>query len=189
MSATDATVVSPENPARRIAFAAGIALALSGCVRETVDGDVVTVGYEWWVTALWVLGGLVALPAGWFIRENRYGWVLMLVGAGLLAVGAPTSALTRATVSPEGFSVHSGIWGATATGDAKFADVTTLRQTSEVTRGRRGRKNTTHYLNYEVRGGQPGKFSLGNDVALRAGELIVQFGDDQGIPFIDQAIE
>ena len=163
-------------------------LALSGCIREAVEGDTIHVGYEWWVTAGWMVGGLVATPLGWLLRKTwgRIGWGLLIGGPIMLVFAAPTAWMTQAEVSPEGFKIATGFFGTTRH-EGRFDDITMLRQTSEEKRGRRGRKTTSHYLNYDRKSGQPEKFSLGNDVQFRAAELIVAIADEQGIPFVDQS--
>lgn len=179
-------------PRRAVLFAASLlALSATGCVRETVDGSVTRIGYELWMTALWVVAGLVAVPAGWVLRPNspRIGWPLLIAGPILLFGVAPTAALTTGEINDEGFAVRSGVWGATAGGEAKFADVSALRQTSEKTTGRRGRKKTTYYLNYDLKTGGSGKISLGNDVAFRTAERIIEVGTSKGIPYSDLATE
>lgn len=122
----------------------GLMLTLSllvGCVRESTNGDTRIFSYELWASGLIFLGGLIAIPVGWMLRNSsRFGWALLIMGP-IAAFGfAPSMFMDYVDVSPSGFSRHSGIWGMTSVQDVKFADVGSIRATIEEERGRRGRK-------------------------------------------------
>jgi hypothetical protein len=51
-------------------FAAAILCCTSGCIQETTEGSTHTFTYEWWVPTAALLGGLVAVPAGWMLRRS-----------------------------------------------------------------------------------------------------------------------
>src|SRR5262245_58162227 len=81
-------------------------LGLSGCVRETTEGATHTFEYELWVSATILLAGLIAGPAGWFLRRtsDRLGWGLMIVSPLAAVLFAPTLFFERVVVDDTTFS-------------------------------------------------------------------------------------
>jgi hypothetical protein len=161
-------------------------LLLTGCVKETVDGDKHIYTYELWAPLLILVVGLAAVPAGWFLRNNRFGWALMILGP-IAALGfAPTLFLERTTVDPQGFHVKTGIWGMTAAHQVRFDDLQTIRLTKEISRGRRGRKNTNYYMVCCRKDGTEAKVPLGNSLVEKAIDQIKIGIDAHSINVVDE---
>ena len=161
---------------------------LTGCVREQTTGSTSTYSYELWVPGLIFLGGIVAAPLGWALREKsgRLGWGLMIFGP-IAAFGfAPTMYLDQIVVAADHFMVRDGIVGMATTYDVKFADVKTMRMTTETTRGRRGRKNTKAYLLCDLKSGSTVKVPLDGRLAEAAVVPLIKQIVEHQIPIIDE---
>ncbi|MES2794184.1 MAG: hypothetical protein V4719_31515 [Planctomycetota bacterium] len=172
----------------RIAFAAILLAGLSGCVQETVTGTNHIYTYELWVPLSTLLAGIVAIPAGWFLREksSRFGWGLLIFGPIAAIFFAPSLFRERATVDDSGFTLRSGIWGMTAVHEVKFAELQKVRITSEETRGRRGAKRTNYYFLCECRNGTSAKVPMNNEVVKAAGPYFVTKLAELKIPIVDE---
>jgi hypothetical protein len=158
----------------------------AGCVHQDVDGTEMRYRYEYWVPAAVGLAGLVATPAGWFLRPKtaKFGWTLLILGPLAVFLITPSMMFDRLTVNDQGFHLRTGFLGSTAV-DVDFDQVGTVRQTAETTSGRRSR--TTYYLLFEKKtGGEPAKISLGNEMVKAAARAILQRVAARGVPFIDQ---
>lgn len=163
------------------------ALVLSGCVRETQNGDVTTYTNELWVPLVVLLGGIAAGVVGIVFRQplRRFAWVLIVLGP-VAAVGfAPSLFLDKATVSPDRFTLRAGIWGLTAVHDINLDNLQLVRLTSETRSGRRGR-STSYYLICDSRDGSSAKIALGNKVAEAASLRLLQAAKDRGVPINDE---
>jgi hypothetical protein len=159
---------------------------LAGCVRESTSGDEHVFRYELWLSGLVFLGGVIATPAGWMLREttSRLGWGLLILGP-IAALGfAPSLLLDRVVVRPDGFSRHSGIWGMTSVQEIQFGDVKQVRAAIEEERGRRGRRIEKLYLYFDMKDASSVKMPVGNNVAEAAAPHIVENASALGINFI-----
>ena len=171
-----------------VVLASLVLLGLSGCVREEVDGSTITYSNELWVPLTALVGGIVAAPAGWFLRNksSRLGWVLMILSP-IVAFGiAPSLFLDRAVIDATHFSLRTGIWGLTAVHDVKFSELTLVRLISEESRGRRGSKHTNYYLVCERRDGTSAKVPLGNSVAEAAAPRLIDRARSLNISVVNQ---
>jgi hypothetical protein len=158
----------------------------SGCVRETTNGDEHRFSYELWVPGLLFLGGLIATPAGWYLRETtaRLGWGLLILGP-IAAFGfAPSMFLDHVEVRPDGFSRHSGIYGMTANAEVKFTDVNHMHLSTVEERGRRGRKVMRTYIMWEMKDGSTVKLPAGNDVVEAAAQTMVDAAGEAGVQMV-----
>jgi hypothetical protein len=158
-------------------------VVISGCVRETTDGDARVYRYELWVPGLLLLGGLVAIPIGLSLRRQakRGGWILVIIGPIAALLGAPSLFLDRVDVRPDGFSRHSGFWGMTAVQEVNFADVNSMRLVEREERGRRGRKVMRTYLISDLKSGPPVELPASNEVSRAAMPEIVKNAAAHGI--------
>ncbi|HEY1784917.1 MAG TPA: hypothetical protein VGG30_05180, partial [Pirellulales bacterium] len=137
-------------------FVLAILLAVvGGCVQESTDGATQTFSYELWLPVCVLLGGIVAAPAGWYLREysGRLGWALLIGGPIAAIFFAPSLFRDRAIIDDAGFSLRTGIWGLTAVHEVKFDDIKVVRVTAEEVTGRRGRKETKVYMICERKDG------------------------------------
>ena len=158
----------------------------SGCVRESNNGDAHRFGYELWITGLVFLGGLIATPVGWFLKDTtgRLGWALLILGP-IAALGiAPSMFLDHVEVRPDGFSRHSGIYGMTANAEVKFADVNHMHLSTVEECGRRGRKVMRTYLMWEMKDGSTVKLPAGNSGVEAAAQSIVDAADQAGVQMV-----
>lgn len=170
------------------AVAAALVVGVSGCVRETVDNGERIFQFELWLPLVALLGGFALIPVGWMLRSvwARLGWGLLLLGP-IAALGfAPSLFMEKSVVRPDGFEVHTGIWGLTAGDSANFADISRIRITAETSRTRRGGKSTTYYLNCDRKSGGSGKFPMGSDVTKAAAVAILEAAREHGIPIEDR---
>src|SRR5688572_16715006 len=118
-------------------------VAASGCVRQADEAGVQQFSYELWLPLVLLVGGVVAAPAGWYLRKSagRGAWALLIGGPVAALMFAPSLYRDRVTVSADSFAMSTGIWGMTSVHDVKFAEVNRMRLIMEESRGRRGRKN------------------------------------------------
>ncbi|MBI3861172.1 MAG: hypothetical protein HY290_04685, partial [Planctomycetia bacterium] len=161
---------------RYVSLAAFLLLGLSGCVKEEVHGSTITVSNELWVPLVTLLGGIVAAPIGWYLREKtaRIGWGLLILSPVVVIGFVPSLFLDRAVVDDAHFSLRTGIWGLTAVHDVKFSELSRVRLISEESRGRRGSKRTNYYLLCERKDGTSAKVPLGNKVAETAAPHLIE---------------
>ena len=162
-------------------------LLLTGCVHQTTVGDASTFGYDLWVPAAALVGGLLAAPLGWVLRQRsaRLGWMLLIAGP-LAAFGlAPSLFADRVILNPDHFAVHTGIWGMTSVHEVKFDNLQSMKLTSEVSTGRRGRKKTDYYFTCLMKSGETLKVPMSNAVTELAAMPIILEISKRGIPVED----
>jgi hypothetical protein len=158
-------------------------LLLAGCATKSVSDAGATFHYQWWLPIGILLGCLVFVPIGWFVRtqSDRIGWGLLIVGVlGLLI--APMLFFERTHVNDQGVDVHSGIYGMTANLNVNFDSVNSIRVAQEETGGRRSRQIEVLY--FDMKGGESARFPLNNDVKIEAGKEIVARAAKRGIPVV-----
>jgi hypothetical protein len=155
---------------------AAVVLLQTGCVHEAVNGSAKTYTYQLYVPILLFFGGIAAAVGGFFLRQNRFGWVMM-IGGPIAAIGfAPSMFMERITVDDQHFTVRGGIWGMTNVHDIRFAELQMVNITKEVTTGRRGRKNVSYYLLCNNKNGTSAKVPVNNDIAeAAAAAILAQF--------------
>lgn len=164
------------------------ALSLAGCVSESTDGSTRVYSYQLWVPMSVLLGGMVAGPAGWFLRLSsaRFGWALMIGGV-IAGLGfAPSLFLDKATVSEQQFTQRTGIWGMTAVHTVNVDQLSHVRLTKEERRGRRGRKNTSYFMICHLKDGSQEKVPLGNSVSQTAAGDFLQVVESRNISISDE---
>jgi len=163
-----------------------VTIGISGCVRESTEGTTTYVSYEWWVPATTFLAGVAMAPIGWALRKSieRLAWVL-LIAAPIAALGfAPSLFMERSVVDDKSFSVTTGIWGMTSH-KVNFDDINSVRVTSEVTRGRRGRKQTNYYVQCDKKSGGTEKIGINNQVTQKAAVPFLAKVMERNIPVND----
>ena len=175
-------------PVRMGLFVLPVAL-LAGCVHQESSGSTATFRYEYWVPLVTFLGGAVAAPLGWVLRQRstRLGWTF-LIGGPIAALGfAPSLLGEKVVVDAEHFHVQTGVWGMTSVHDVKFANLQSVKLTSEVSTGRRGRKSTNYFFLCEMKSGATIKVPMNNKVAEAAAAPIVMQVMAHGIPIVDES--
>ena len=159
----------------------------TGCIQETESGSGHKFTYELWVPLSVMGGGILCLVFGgvlWAFR-NAYKWTLIVLGVIGTLLG-PSMFFEYATVDPQGFSIRTGIPYFTSPESVQFDDVQGVRQTKKVTRGRRGRRTTNYYYEFQLKSGQTTSVNMtGNDLRRRAKTRIDQQLTDRNIVVVD----
>jgi len=149
----------------------------AGCVSETKSGDKTTFTLQLWVPLCVILGGAVAAPAGWFLRDTgRLGFALLILGP-LACIFGMSLFTDRAEVDPSGYLVRVGIFGS-ATHRGKFDELSQISWA--IKRGRRG--SPTRYMVCHKKSGETDEITAGNAIVRPAVELIEQFARAKGVP-------
>ena len=165
-----------------------LTVLLVGCVQEDVQGSTRTYTYQLWLPVSILLGGVVAVPAGWFLRKtsSRMGWGLLIGGPIAAIVFAPSFFRDRAVVDDTTFSLRAGIWGFTAAQEVPFRDLQGIRIVFEEVRGRRGSRRTKYYMLCERSDGTTAKVPLSNKIVQAALPYFLSKVADLGIPVVDE---
>jgi hypothetical protein len=171
-----------------IGLVAFVVLGFSGCVREDVAGSTVTCTNELWVPLVTLLVGVVAGPAGWYLRQKsgRLGWGLMILSPIVVFGFVPSLFMDKAVVDDNHFSVRTGIWGMTAVHDVTFNELSRVRAIGEERTGKYGRKSTSYFLLCERKDGTSAKVPLGNKVVEAAAVHFVERVHALKIPLQDE---
>ena len=76
----------------RCLLTAFLLCTIAGCYTRTQSGDKVEFAFAGWVGVAVILGGLLSVPAGWFVRRPRWaGAAHLLLGLAALAGHAAVS--------------------------------------------------------------------------------------------------
>lgn len=158
-----------------------ILLACAGCIQRSARGDVSTYGFETWVVLGIALGGIVAAPAGWFLRKRtaRFGWALLILGPIAAIFIAPSMWTDRVVVDSEHFARSSAMPGSNNQ-SIRFDDVSALHYRSKVERSGR-RSSRKYYLDVTQKSGQVQTISLGTLFQEAIGEIFERAAA-KGIP-------
>jgi hypothetical protein len=173
---------------KHMLFLAGIVLAVSGCVKESIANGERVFQYELWVPVSSLILGLAAIPIGLLLRNKapQVGWGLIIVGPIAAIFFAPSLFRDRVVVSRERFHVQTGIWGLTAVHSLRFDEINQIRITAETTTQRRGGKHTNYFLNCDKKGGGSNKVSVNNTVTETSAGAILHEARAHGIPIRDE---
>lgn len=167
-------------------FAAGLLVALAGCTNTRTDGPATVVTFEWWVPALIIVAGLVAIPVGLFVRRKSfYGWILLIGGPVAAAVFGPGFALDRVIVTPDVLTMRTGMWFDPTVREVRFADLSSVVITKTETRGRRGRKNISYDLKCTKKSGGQEVIPLGTLMEDGGAEAFAKAATASGVMIVD----
>lgn len=151
----------------------------TGCVSETKSGDKTTFTLQMWVPLCVILGGAVAAPAGWFLRETgRLGFGLLILGP-LACIFGLSLFTDRAEVDPSSYLIRVGIFGS-ATHSGRIDELSQISWNIK-----RGRRSTTRYMVCHKKSGDTDQIAMGNAIARPATQLIEQYARAKGVP-VDQ---
>jgi hypothetical protein len=117
---------------------------MSGCVRETVDGETTVYSYESWTWLVAAAAGLGMLGLAWYL-SNMSGWrrsLIALIGMGALVFAAPQLMTDRLEVDAEHFHVRKGLWINRTDQDVRFDDIRRMELTSSTRWTRRGKRKS-----------------------------------------------
>ena len=165
-----------------------LVLTLTGCVKERTSGNDMIFTYEWWVPTLLFVGGIAATAAGWFGRSlsDRWPYALLIGGPIVFIFLAPAYFFSNARLNADELKVRGGFFGLTTNQTVKYADLNEVRFTTEVTRGRRGRKNTNHYLDCKLKDGSDVRLSLSHDCVEKCTPHFLHEVAVRKIPLFDE---
>jgi hypothetical protein len=163
-------------------------MGLSGCVKQTQEGNTQVFTYELWAPMIiFSLGFFFALPAGWLLLGiiKRLGWALMIIGPVASLIFAPSMLLDRATVDDQKFTLRTGIWGLNSEYVVNFGEIEKARFTVEKSYSRR-RTYTHHYLWCDKYSGSSVKISLDNPLVEAAKPYFLKKISNRGISVVDE---
>ena len=167
--------------------------SVSGCVKATESESEKLYAFEPYVFLIGLVGSLVAIPAGWFLRKKSgrlggFGWTMLVVGPLLLVLIVPGLLTDFVKVDDNGFDLKTGFWFSPTRHTIDFNKVTSITLTDEVSFGRRGKKVSYFLLCNQPAGpsvkvpvGDMMKYAL-DDILLRAsvhGVTVQNQADDQ----------
>jgi|GEM_PF-1406428 len=163
-----------------------LCLVLSGCTRKSVDGEVTTVVYETWVAILAILGGVGAAVLSFVFRSRGLQlWVLLIASVLATLLFLPFGFVDYVRVSPERLETRWGFWCFPTLHNIAFDDVRGVQLTKKVSSGRRGRKNTSYNLDFQLADGRVESISATNDLVEEAVDEILQPLAERGIHLVD----
>lgn len=160
---------------RRASMVALMALLLggvAGCYDRSANGDQSVYSFALWIGILVVLGGLIFMPAGWFLRRlsERFGWGLMIFSPILLIFVGPAMFSDKVVVDNDHFEARYGFWFAPSVHNIRFSDLQEIRHV-----GVRGNRNRISYQLHCVRhDGTTEVVSVGNLVRNAVDEILAR---------------
>lgn len=127
--------------ASRLVFATVLLSTLAGCYTRTQSADKIEYTFAGWVGALVIVGGILMIPVGWFLKRwtERWGWGLMIMAPILLIIVAPAMFSDRVFIDRDHFEARYGFWFSPSTHSIRFADLREIRYVGVP--GSRGRTN------------------------------------------------
>jgi hypothetical protein len=175
----------------RAAAVCGVAcllLVLTGCVNDRTAGTDRIFTYAWWVPTLIFAGGIFATVGGWATLEQGGRWPFLLLIGGPIAFifMAPCYFFSHATLGADQLNVRGGFWGLGSNQSVKYADLQEVHFVTEITTGRRGRKNTNHYFDCKLKDNSNVRLALSHDCLEKAAPEFLLVIRDRKIPLYDE---
>lgn len=134
----------------------------SGCYERIANGNESVYRFVWWLGPAVIVGGILGMPSGWYLRQwsPKLGFGLLVMAPLLLLVIAPAMYRDRVLIDDEHFEASYGFWFNPTVHNLRFDE---LREVQYVElRGRRGRTN------YELRC----QSKSGQSSVVHAGDLV-----------------
>jgi hypothetical protein len=160
-----------------------VLLAASGCYERVTQADQSVYRFAWWTGPLVIVGGILSVPAGWYLRRvsQRFGFVLMCMGPFLLILIAPAMYSDRVVVDDQHFEARYGMWFRPSEHSVRFED---LREIGVVgTRDRRGR--TKYVLRCTAKNGETQVVQAGDLVRNTLPEILAR-ARAKGVQAVDE---
>jgi len=157
-------------------------LSLGGCVDRTVEGNAAVYSFSWWVGALVVLVGLLALPLGWGLRR-RSGRLMVLgliFGPVLLLLVGPPMFLDEVRVDDRHFEGRYGVWFNPTRFNVAYADLDHVNVVTWQERTRRGGRRTKQRLDCVGKAGATTTIPLG-DLLKHARDEVLERAHAAGV--------
>jgi len=153
------------------------ALLLAGCESVTQTGAETVYRFAWWVPVGCVLGGVLMGAVGVVLlvgRLNaRLGIMGIVLGGFVTVLIAPGTWSDRITLTPQGFSVRTGLWWRPTHCEVRFAD---LERIEVVRRGKR-----QHNLVCQLKDGRREVCPVSDLMKRGAEAAILAEADKQGV--------
>jgi hypothetical protein len=142
------------------------ALASAGCLAQRQHGDSTTFYYAPWLGILLILGLLLFLAVGWFIKKSLRKFLSVTVI--FLAIGGifiPGWFLAHVTVRPDGFETRGLYWILPDHHSLRFED---LQEIQLIPRKGVGRDSWKTYVDWHC------KMRNGSEVVINGSNLLVE---------------
>ncbi|HEY2839846.1 MAG TPA: hypothetical protein VGJ26_11890 [Pirellulales bacterium] len=156
--------------------------------RQRSSGSIYS--YEPYVFGLMLLASVVAVPAGWFLRKKSgrvggFGWVMLIGGPIMLVAVVPGFWSDFIKVDEQGFELKTGFWFAPTHYKVEFDKLSSIALTAETRTGRRGRKETSYFLQCAERAAAGDKVPVGDMMKVALDEILTR-AHDKGVVLMDQ---
>jgi hypothetical protein len=114
---------------------------VAGCYERVAEGNTSTYRFAWWLGPAVIVGGIVGIPVGWYLRKTvpRWGWALMILGPCMIVLVAPAMYSDRVVIDDEHFEATYGFWFSPTTQNVKFQELSQIEFVGVP--GNRGRTN------------------------------------------------
>jgi hypothetical protein len=158
--------------------------AICGCVKEKpIQGGYCYTGDHTFGGVL-LLVGLVLVGVSFLLLSKRVirggiSCLLFAIGALLFSISNFTE---YAEITSDGLRTRTGVFPFQDLHEVKFDNVTSVRGYSEERRGRRGRKYTDFYFEFQMKSGSPEKVKLTSLLQKGAADRIVFAVASRDIP-------
>lgn len=164
-----------------------ILFGLAGCSQKTQEGDTAVYTFALWVLAALGLGGAGAVVAGWFLRGSspRAAWPLLIGGVLTLATFLPAMALERIAISPDGFSIRTGMWFNLKHHEVQFDKLSAIEFGQEQRRTRRGGTRTSQFMLCREKQGTAEKITIDDFMKDGALDEMLAAAKKRGVPIVD----
>lgn len=165
-------------------------LLLCGCVDVTETDSSTVYTYQWWVSPVTIAAGLAISAVAWHTRKSGARSVIFLVVAVVGTVGfAPFAWFDRVEIGNGRLTTRWGFWIFPSRYEITLSDVNRVDYVRKDSRGRRGGRQTSYYLQFHLRQGTMEELSTGNALMDAAAEEVVASLQAAGVPFTDRTHE
>lgn len=98
---------------------------VAGCREKEVRGDESVYAFAPWVAPVVILAGIVATPAGWFLRKKtaKIAWIMMILGPVAVLFIGPSVLMDKAYMDAQRFEMNTGFWFAPSRYHVRFDDL------------------------------------------------------------------
>jgi hypothetical protein len=153
-------------------FAALALLAVSGCYERVAHGEQSVYQFAWWLGPAVIAGGILGMPVGWFLRRvnERWGFVLMILGPVVLVMVAPAMYIDRVVVDGDHFEARYGMWFSPSVHSIKFDDLRQIRYVKV----KGARERTNYQLNCITKAGETRVVHAGDLVRNTVPEILAR---------------
>lgn len=157
-------------------------VVLTGCVSESQSGTGSTFKFQWWIPTLITVISLLLIVGGvlFTVRRKQGAWVAILVGIVGMLFG-PNMFFDRAVIDDDHFELSTGFFFSPTYFNIKWDNVASIHGSMEEKTGRRGRKSTSYYLNFNLKSGGSEKVPSGDLMKNGPIKKLVEMAAKKGI--------